>query len=151
MNMNLELFPAESFDFEEWSVELHKLMLEAVLATAFSNRMMMKPRKLKELVEDECKAFTDYVQSSTPIDPTNSGIILAQNGLGHESILAITTSIRRSYHYFLSDSDTQAFDIFELYCNTLINGYMTGREIEVRKEQERAHEAYIRILKKENT
>lgn len=149
MTANLELHWSEPMNFHEWSTELHSVMLEAVLATTFSNRMMMKPRKLKDMVQTECYAFLDYLQGTSPVDAKSRGIILAENGLGHESILAITTSIRQSYHRFLSDSEVVTFDTVESYCNLLTNGYISGRVIEVRKEQERAHEAYIRILKKE--
>lgn len=149
MTANPNTSYAESFTTDAWSTTLHTVMQEAVLATTFSNRMMMKPRKLKEMVRHETDAFVEYMQSSS-IDPKERGVVLARNGLGHESILAITSSIRKSFRRFFPHVSVESFDMIEWYCNMLVQGYISGREIEVRKEQERAHEAYIRILKKEN-
>lgn len=140
-----------AIDFETWSEHLRQVMLDGVLDTTFSNRMLIKPRHLKEMVALESDALLQFIDGNQDIRPEERGCELAQSGLGQDSIIAITASIRRAYHDLQIDSPLHQMDVLEQiedYCNQLIRGYMVGRVDEVLKEQERTREAYVRMLEK---
>ena len=141
-------------DFDTWSERLKQVMLEAVLDNTFSNRMLIKPRHLKEMVATESAATLQFIGGNHDIKPQERGSDLAQLGLGQDSIIAITASIRRTYHELQIDSPLDEVDVLEHvedYCNQLTRGYMVGRVDEVLKEQERTREAYVRMLEKNGT
>lgn len=141
-------------DFDIWSERIKQVMLEAVLDNTFSNRMLIKPRHLKEMVATETDATLQFIDGNHDIKPQERGSELAQLGLGQDSIIAITASIRRAYHELQIDSPLHGMNILEQiedYCNQLTRGYMIGRVDEVLKEQERTREAYVRILEKNGT
>ena len=140
-----------SIHFETWSEHLRELMLNAVLDTTFSNRMLIKPRHLREMVVSESDAVLQFIDGNKDIKAQDRGCELAHLGLGQDSIIAITASIRRAYHDLQTDSPLHQMDVLEQieeYCNLLIRGYMVGRVDEVLKEQERTREAYVRMLEK---
>lgn len=138
-------------NYDDWSEKLQQRMNEAVIGTTFSNRMLMKPRRLKEIVISETNSFVQTMQADFSDLPEIRGQNLAQSGLGLDTILAITSSIRSTWYemeLFQSNKFILLAENIEMYCNSLLKGYMIGREIEIQKEQTRTQDAYIRILNK---
>lgn len=145
---NLEVQKELHIDLERWLDYLTDTMMKSVLETTFSNRMLIKPRRLQEIAGEESNMFIRYASGNHEFVVGDRGGDLAVAGLGQDSIIALTTAIRRSYDQLREEFPAISFDTVETYCNEMLRGYMAGRELEIRKEQERAHEAYIRILEK---
>ena len=65
---------------------------------------------------------------------------LAQEGLGHRSIVMMTEALRQFCRENVNPGEVAAGG----YANVLLEGYMVGRERTLLKEQERTREAYLR-------
>lgn len=120
---------------------------QALRANAFSNRMLIAPRRLSQLAQEECRVFCTFISIRNNAQIVEHGRILALEGLGQSSILGLTSALRETC-LFLNDvpkdSIHDLFELVESYSAALLEGYMQGREQELRQEQERTRQAFIR-------
>jgi hypothetical protein len=119
---------------------------KALTETAFSNRMMIAPRRLREIGVSEVAFFGQFVAKPDTEMARSHGCEMARNGFGHQSVLKLT-SVLRNFGWTGEVSDqAEWFRTTEDYSMALLEGYMQGREDELKQEQERTRAAYIRTL-----
>ena len=121
--------------------------------TAFANRMLLAPRRLQEIALHEADAFVGYLETLDVEIVRERGKRLALEGLGHRSILALTTALRRVFLQ-VAELDSQSWSIFlttvDSYNMALMEGYMAGCEEDVRRETERTRQAYERSVENQS-
>lgn len=128
------------------SERLVSAVQNALSETAFSNRMMIAPRRLREIGANEAAYFGQYIQQPDVEAARTHGREMAQNGFGHTSILKLTAALR-SFGWTEEVIDqAEWFRLAEEYSLAVVEGYMQGREDELKQEQERTRAAYIRTL-----
>jgi hypothetical protein len=124
---------------------------QTLQATALSNRLLIAPRRLEEIAQEEVKALLHFLERGDEEETRQRGTRRASEGLGERSALAITEALRRAC--WMADLDREALRVaLELsgrYVNAFLEGYMSGREKEILKVQERTRHAFQRVLEKQ--
>jgi len=127
--------------------ELH----QALRATDMSNRMLISPRRLEEIAQEEVETFLHFLETADEEETRQRGARRASEGLGERSALAMTEALRRAC--WMADLDREAlrvaFEASGRYVNAFLEGYMSGREEGILKEQERTRHAFQRVLEKQ--
>jgi hypothetical protein len=120
---------------------------QALRANAFSNRLLIAPRRLTQLGREEFDRFCTFLNDQDTRLVIEHGRSLALEGLGQTSVLNLTAALRQTC-LGLRDADRETggglFDLTECYTAALLEGYMHGREEELRQEQERTRQAFFR-------
>lgn len=121
---------------------------QALRANAFANRMLLAPRRLNELGAEETQNFLAFLTSRDADAVVERGKQLALEGLGHTSVLGVSTALRLSClnSNSVSPGASSLVEAAEYYTSALLQGYMQGREDELRREQELTRAAYLRTL-----
>jgi hypothetical protein len=129
------------------SIKLH--LQEALRSSMFSNRMRISPRRLGEIAEEETRSFATFLALKDHHRVEQRGYTLAHEGLGHKAMVSVCACLRM----FWRNSDApvtvrtcESIEDVEAYTGAVLEGYMRGREEEVKREQERTRAAYLRTL-----
>jgi len=127
--------------------ELH----QALQATDMSNRLLISPRRLEEIAQEEVEAFLHFLDTGDEEETCQRGARRASEGLGERSALAMTEALRRACWMANLDGEALrvALEASGRYVNAFLEGYMSGREEEILKEQERTRHAFQRVLEKQ--
>ena len=138
---SLELTPVERSEMEGQ-------LVQSLKGAMFSNRMRIAPRRLQELANDETSALQQYLTEPSDAAARERGRRLQAEGLGHRSIINMTSSLRvAGLRLAAQHGDAEAvFSAVEAYTSALMEGYLAGLEDDLRLEQQRTHEAYVRSL-----
>ncbi|MBK8023298.1 MAG: PAS domain S-box protein [Chloroflexi bacterium] len=113
------------------SQRLTAIVLEALLETAFSNRMMIAPRRLREISAAEIAAFQQFLTYPDIESARLHGRTLAETGFGHNSILRLTSALRSVCKLDEAAVPADWQRLAEDYSFALLMGYMQGREDEI--------------------
>jgi len=126
---------------------------QAMRETAFSNRLLLAPRRLQEIGQHEAEAFLGYLQTLDLGSVQERGKRLALEGLGHRSVLALTTALRHTF-LRLAEMGKETWSVFlttvDSYISALMEGYMAGIEEDLRREAERTQRAYARSIENQS-
>ena len=127
--------------------ELH----QALRATDMTNRLLISPRGLEEIAQEEVEAFLHFLETGDEKETRQRGVRRAWEGLGERSALAMTEALRRACWMANLDQEALrvALEASGRYVNAFLEGYMSGREEEILKEQERTRHAFQRVLEKQ--
>jgi len=128
--------------------ELH----QALRATDMSNRLLISPRRLEEIAQEEVEAFLHFLEAGNEKETRQRGARRASEGLGERSALAMTEALR--WACWMANLGREALRVAleasGRYVNAFLEGYMSGREGEILKEQERTRHAFQRVLEKQS-
>jgi len=100
--------------------ELH----QALRATDMSNRLLISPRRLEEIAQEEVETFLHFLET------------------GDEEEACWMANLDR-------EALRVALEASGRYVNAFLEGYMSGREEDILKEQERTRHAFQRVLEKQ--
>jgi hypothetical protein len=129
------------------SIKLH--LKDALQSSMFSNRMRISPRRLGEIAEEETMSFAAYLTLKDRERVEQRGYKLAYEGLGHTAIVSVCSRLRMVWwnsNPLLTARTLQSLENVEAYTGAVLEGYMRGREEDVKREQERTRAAYLRTL-----
>lgn len=124
---------------------LSQRLLAALRATLFDSRLSVTPRRVGQIAAEAAGAFTGY--RGDPADDAAAhaaGRRLAQEGLGHASILAIVAALHDAALAGPGATLPAAGRHATQYCGRLLAGYMAAREADLLVEQERTRQALDR-------
>ena len=122
---------------------------QALRQTIFSSGMQVSPRQANQIGEQFGSAFFSFWSNRTREDASEFGRKLAMAGLGPRSVLSMTEKLR-VISWKGSSPDDDLLSIASDFCNSLLEGYMTGREERLLEIQERTHRAYITALEQKH-
>jgi hypothetical protein len=145
---SLKVVADAATDEEQINASLRK----ALRGTAFSNRMLISPRRLDELGREETRNFYAFLDALDTASVTERGRQMALDGLGQASVLSLCSALRQTWLAVCQTSSNglpKAIGAAENYTTALLLGYMQGREEELRQEQERTRNAYLRTLEQQ--
>ena len=111
--------------------------------TLFSSSLSVSPRQVNTIASGPTSGFFTFFGDRDGSVADTYGRQLAQAGVGHRSILAMTETLRQEC-YQKANPSTELPAVAGLYVNALLEGYMAGREELVLQEQQRTVQAYIR-------
>ncbi len=124
---------------------------QALRATDMYNRLLISPRRLEEIAQEEVKTFLHFLETGGEEEARQRGARRASEGLGERSALAMTEALRGTC--WMANLDGEALHVAlkasGRYVNAFLEGYMSGREEEILKEQERTRHALQRVLEKQ--
>lgn len=124
---------------------------QALRATDMSNRLLISPLRLEEMAQKEVETFLHFLDTGDEEETCQRGARRASEGLGERSALAMTEALRRAC--WMANLDREALRVAleasGRYVNAFLEGYMSGREEEILKEQERTRHAFQRVLEKQ--
>lgn len=124
---------------------------QALRATALSNRLLIAPRRLEEIAQEEVEALLHFLETGDAEETRQRGARRALEGLGERSALAMTEALRRAC--WMANLDREmlrvALEFSGRYVNAFLEGYMSGREEDILKVQERTRHAFQRVLEKQ--
>lgn len=139
---------AESFaDVISQNAEaLEEVLFKSIQESLYSNKMMVAPRRLKKIVQDEARGLSDFLTEHDPSQVQERGRHLAEAGLGHRAIVNMTTAMRMTTWKWANPyvDNLETVSTIEAYTSALMEGYMSGFEAALQREQQRTHEAYQR-------
>ncbi|HUT64124.1 MAG TPA: PAS domain-containing protein, partial [Anaerolineae bacterium] len=123
---------------------------QTFLSSAYENRFILHPRRLKELGPEEVERFIKFLQSLDTSQVIKSGNERAREGLGEKPFLLIGTML---HQFFFDNIKPQDFEVvktaiktIDAYVNSYIFGYMSAREHQTLKEQEQLRKALSTAL-----
>jgi hypothetical protein len=124
---------------------------QALRATDMSNRLLISPRRLEAIAQGEVEAFLHFLETGDEEETRQRGARRASEGLGERSALAMTEALRRACWMANPGMGALrvALEASGRYVNAFLEGYMSGREEEILKEQERTRHAFQRVLEKQ--
>lgn len=125
------------------SQALARELQQALRSTLFSSSRGLTPRRANLLGEQMAQSLSAFCDTPDEAAAQAYGRALAQEGLGTRSLLAMTEALRRSAAQASNPSPHLA-DAAVAYVNTLLEGYIAGREELVLREQERTLQAFLR-------
>jgi hypothetical protein len=124
---------------------------QALRATDLSNRLLISPGRLEEIAQGQVEAFLSFLETGDEEEIRQRGACRASEGLGERSVLAMTEALRRAC--WTSDSAKEALGVAleasGRYVNAFLEGYMSGRQAEILREQERTRSAFQRAMKRQ--
>ena len=118
---------------------------------SFENRYTLHPRQLDDLSNQDLEIITSFVKSSDPATGYRQGILRAELGLGHYSVLTFGIILR---HFFLShingNDDPEllegALNIVDAYMNAYLDGFIQTVEEQILTDQEQLRRALSTAL-----
>ncbi len=116
----------------------------------FSNRLMIAPRRVRDLARDEASFALEILRTAdgAPAQVRVRGQRLADQGLGLNSVLNLCAALRR----VLLDEPNRngtfeaALAAADRFVGALLEGYVAACQEELRREQQRTLAAYQRSL-----
>jgi signal transduction histidine kinase/DNA-binding response OmpR family regulator len=123
--------------------ELISRLEKALQATALSNRFLLPFRRLPEIAKAEADAFLDFMKTGEANRVRERGAKRAEEGLGERSMLRLGATLRQFWRDDPADKALQAADA---YADTLLEGFMAGREAIVLREQEQIRKALQTVI-----
>ena len=132
---------AGSIDQSLLATELQKSLRQ----TVFSSGLGLSPRRVNQISQAVADNFVSFCADAGLTDPSALGRSLALEGLGPHSVLTTTENLRR----VCRSTSTEAVELFEIagsFVNSLLEGYMHGREERLLEIQERTHRAHLAAL-----
>jgi hypothetical protein len=124
---------------------------QALRATGLSNRLLTSPGHLEEIAREEVEAFLSFLETGDEEETRQRGVRRASEGLGERSVLAMTEALRRAC--WTSNPGKEALGVAletsGCYVNAFLEGYMSGRQEEILREQERTRSAFQRALQRQ--
>jgi hypothetical protein len=124
---------------------------QALRATGLSNRLLISPNRLGEIAREEVEGFLRFLETGDEEETRQRGARRASEGLGERSVLAMTEALRRAC--WTSNRAKEALDVAleasGRYVNAFLEGYMSGRQEEILREQERTRSAFQRALQRQ--
>jgi GAF domain-containing protein len=126
-----------------WYEELLGRLQEALEATAFSNRFLLSPRRLPQIAKAETDAFLYFLKTGDADRVREQGGKRAEEGLGERAMLRLGTTLRQFCRDYQAGEALRAADV---YADTLLEGFMEGREAIVLREQEQIRRALQRVV-----
>lgn len=136
-------------DQERLTTELRQTLRQ----TLFSSRLRISPRRMNQVGQEVATGFFKLLETEDEEAARAYGRDLALEGLGHRSILAMTEALRRVCREGVNPGGETLLVLLEAagrYVNALLEGYMTGREEDILKEQERTREAFLRARERQS-
>jgi hypothetical protein len=116
-----------------------------------SNRLLISPHRLGEIAQEEVEALLHFLEIGDEEETRQRGARRASEGLGQRSALAMTEALRRAC--WMADLDREALRVIleasGRHVNAFLEGYMSRREKEILREQERTRHAFQRVLEKQ--
>jgi hypothetical protein len=127
---------------------LRAKLLQAMQASMYSNRMQVAPRRIKEMAQAEIALMQEFLVTRAQQMIYEHGMVLAREGLGQKSVVGIASALRLGLLEVVRQSPEfmALVNLAEEYTAALLNGYMAAYEEEQRREQQRAHEAFVRSI-----
>jgi hypothetical protein len=134
-------------DQERLATELRQTLRQ----TLFSSGLCISPRRVNEVGQEAAAVFFKFLETEDAEAARTYGRDLALEGLGHRSILTMSEALRRACWMANLDREVLrvALGASGRYVNAFLEGYMSGREEEILKEQERTRHAFQRVLEKQ--
>ncbi len=120
---------------------------QALQTTLFSCSGRITPRRVKQIAQEMAEGFLRFAQQEDPAAARAYGQQLAQEGLGHRAILALSEAARRVCGDGAKPSE-RLMPMSGRYVATLLEGYMAEREAFVLQEQQLTVQALQRTLNK---
>ena len=124
---------------------------QALRATDLSNRLLISPGRLEEIAQGQVEAFLSFLETGDEEEIRQRGACRASEGLGERSALAMTEALRQAC--WTSNPGKEALGVAletsGRYVNAFLEGYMSGRQEEILREQERTRSAFQRALQRQ--
>jgi len=131
--------------------DLAARMRSALEEHTFSNYAIISPRRLGEMAREEAEAFLAFLGSGDVEAARQRGRRLAQEGLGHRSILSLTETLRQ-VGWESTNPEVELWpplqEAIGRYTTALLEGYMAGREESILEQQEKTRQALLRALQR---
>jgi hypothetical protein len=128
--------------------EIEEEVYELYLSSAFTNRYVLHPRKLKEIAKDDIDQFIGFLDSLDEQKAVNCGNQRARAGLSHKAFVNMGTILRI---HALRSADQQncsaletAITLVDTYVHACIAGYIEQLEIQLLDDQEKMRIALAR-------
>lgn len=128
--------------------ELTNALQKALRQTLFSSRLTISPRRVGEVSQEMSGDFFDFLETEDEKAARAYGRDLVTEGLGHRSVLMMTEALRRVCR--THSNPRPMAGIAGEYVNSLLEGYMSGREEYLLQEQARTQRALERAQEREN-
>jgi len=135
-------------DQEHLATELRQTLRQ----TIFSSGLCISPRRMNQVGQEVATGFFKLLETEDEEAARAYGRDLALEGMGHRSILTMTEALRRACREGVNPGGETLLVLLEAagrYVNALLEGYMTGREEDILREQERTREAHLRALERQ--
>jgi hypothetical protein len=116
----------------------------AVQMTLFTSTLRVSPRQVNQFAQDTTASFLKFLDQEDEAVVRIYGQQLAQAGFGHQSILALSEALRRIC-WENPNPGVAVLPAAGRYANALLLGYMAEREAHILREQERTHQAFLRV------
>ena len=124
---------------------------QALRATGLSNRLLISPGRLAEIAQEQVEAFLGFLETGDEEEIRQRGACRASEGLGERSVLAMTEALRQAC--WTSNPGREALGVAleasGRYVNAFLEGYMSGLQAEILREQERTRSAFQRALQRQ--
>lgn len=113
----------------------------------FTNRAEIRPSILGRIAVEEVAALLEFLRASSPSLGMERGGQLCQLGLSAESVLCLSQAMRQFFITHLESSlVAPAVNLLDAYQNSVIRGFIQGREKMILSEQERIRRAFERTI-----
>lgn len=123
------------------------ILQKALRQTIFSSGLRVSPRQLNRICNELSREFFQFWIKKTYEEPIAYGSKLAREGLGVKSVLALTEALRE-ISWQESNPVAELPYVTSSFCNSLLEGYITGREELLLDVQERTHRAYLSAMER---
>jgi hypothetical protein len=137
---NTPLPSAPEINPERLTAELKNTLL----ATVFTSGLRVSPRQVSQFAQEMAASFLKFLTQEDETAVRIYGQQLAQAGLGHQSILALSEALRRIC-WENPNPGIAVLPAAGRYANAVLLGYMAEREAHILREQERTHQAFLRV------
>lgn len=117
-------------------------MQNALRLTIFNNALQVSPRQTNQIAQRFVDQFYKFLISKDHEECAALGQDLAEKGLGPKSVLAMTELLRNTCLRDLN-TITELSYVAGDFCNSLLEGFILGREAALLDVQERTHRAFI--------
>ena len=124
---------------------LNATLAESLRVTIFSSGLSVSPRRVNQVSSEMGTAFCGFYPDRDANLVSALGRRLANEGLGPRSVLSMTEALRRACREHANPL-TDLIDVAGEFSNSLLEGYMAGREEILLDVQERTHRAYLAAL-----
>jgi hypothetical protein len=123
-------------------------LLKSMQESLYSNRMLIAPRRIREVANEEIDSLLSFLLSGNRKAAAERGTRLAAEGLGQRSIINMTSTLRLAgWEIARHQHNTmEMVTAVDAYTTALLDGYMAAYEEDLRREQQRTHDAYVRTL-----
>ena len=125
---------------------IEEKLFKAVQESMYSNKMRVAPRRLRQIAHEEITALRNFLAHPETAQVQERGRQLAEEGFGHRAMVNLTTTLRLAgWEWCVQQANVlETITTIEAYTSALMEGYMTGFEALLQREQQLTHEAYQR-------